>query len=207
MPVVLTQEHAAFAGQDFGRERFANQRRMCNLRESQEAYADFLFYQNKRFGWSKGIGDDFQGNSELLEIFINLLVKSGYVERIFSVLALAIEDLVMYGFDTASAGFFMLAEIPLSQRDPQNAQQFKRTLRGTEPGWELKWTVKGFYESYGCTTYRHEWLIFKVYRLDDGLDCERVTLRHAYDEWLFVQTVCDEIGMRDRQVTKANDKL
>jgi len=70
-----------------------------------------------------------------------------YVERIFSVLALAIEDLVMYGFETASAGFFMLAEIPLSQRDPQNAQRFKRTLRGTEPGWELKWTGKGFYES------------------------------------------------------------
>lgn len=72
---------------------------------------------------------------------------SDYVERIFSVLALAIEDLVMYGFETASAGFFMLAEIPLSQRDPQNAQRFKRTLRGTEPGWELKWTGKGFYES------------------------------------------------------------
>ena len=77
MSIVLTQEHAAFAGQDFGRERFANQSRMCHLRGSEEAYADFLFYQNKRFGRSKSIGNDLQDNSKLLEIFINLLVKSG----------------------------------------------------------------------------------------------------------------------------------
>lgn len=70
-----------------------------------------------------------------------------YIERVFSVLALTIEEVIMYGFQNSLDGPLAIAEIPLEQRDPANAQRFKRTLRGSEPTWQLKWTSKGFYES------------------------------------------------------------
>lgn len=70
-----------------------------------------------------------------------------YVERVFSIVALAIEELVMYGFERSMKGSIGIAETPIEQRDPTNSQRFKRMLRGTEPTWQLKWTGKGFYES------------------------------------------------------------
>lgn len=72
---------------------------------------------------------------------------SGYIERVFSVLALAIEELIMYGFQRSLTGPIAIVETPLGQRNPINAQRFRRTLRDHEPTWHLKWTVKGFYES------------------------------------------------------------
>jgi hypothetical protein len=72
---------------------------------------------------------------------------STYVERIFNTLALAIEELVMYGFSTITKGSMAIAEIPRENRNPQNAQRFKLTLRGYETVWEFKWSGKGFYES------------------------------------------------------------
>ena len=82
----------------------------------------------------------------MIEPQINGEPVSGYVERIFDVLALAIEDIV-YGFTKVTLGSLAIAEIPLSHRDPSNAQRFRRTLPGTEPLWEFRWTGKGFYES------------------------------------------------------------
>jgi hypothetical protein len=49
--------------------------------------------------------------------------------------------------EVAGLNHKLLVEIPLGQTEAQNAQRFNRTLLGTEPGWELKWTGKGFYES------------------------------------------------------------
>lgn len=70
-----------------------------------------------------------------------------YVERVFSILALAIEEVIMYGLQRSQTGVITIGETPLEQRDPINAQRFKMTLRGSEPAWQLKWTGKGFYES------------------------------------------------------------
>jgi hypothetical protein len=83
----------------------------------------------------------------MIEPQINGEAVSAYVERIFSVLSLAIEEIIMYGFTKVTLGSLAIAEIPLSQRNPANAQRFRRTLRGVEPLWEFRWTGKGFYES------------------------------------------------------------
>jgi len=72
---------------------------------------------------------------------------SEYVERVFSILALAIEEVIMYGFQRSLMDAIAIVEIPLEQRNPDNAQRFRRTLRDSEPTWQLKWTGKGFYES------------------------------------------------------------
>jgi hypothetical protein len=60
---------------------------------------------------------------------------------------LAIEEVIMYGFQESLTGAIAIVEIPLEQRNPINAQRFKRTLRDSEPTWQLKWTGKGFYDS------------------------------------------------------------
>ena len=83
----------------------------------------------------------------MTEPLINGESVSAYVERIFSVLALAVEEVIMYGFTRTTLGSLAIAEISLSQRNPLNAQRFRRTLSGTEPSWEFRWTGKGFYES------------------------------------------------------------
>ena len=72
---------------------------------------------------------------------------STYIERIFSILALAIEEVIMYGFQRSLTDSIAIVEIPLAQRNPINAQRFKRTLRDSEPTWQLKWTARSFYES------------------------------------------------------------
>jgi hypothetical protein len=70
-----------------------------------------------------------------------------YVDRVFSVLALAIEEIIVYGFQRRLTGAIAIVEIPPDQRNPLNAQRFKRTLRDSEPTWQLTWTGKGFYQS------------------------------------------------------------
>jgi hypothetical protein len=72
---------------------------------------------------------------------------SEYVERVFSILALAIEEVIMYGFQRSLTGPITIVETQPGQRDPINAQRFRRTLRDSEPTWQLKWTGKGFYET------------------------------------------------------------
>jgi len=72
---------------------------------------------------------------------------SEYVERVFSILALTVEELIMYGFQRSLTGPIAIVEIPLEQRNPINAQRFRRTLRDSAPTWRLEWTGKGFYES------------------------------------------------------------
>lgn len=72
---------------------------------------------------------------------------SEYAERVFSILARTIEELITYGFQRSLTGSISIVEIPPARRDSLNAQRFKRTLRDTEPTWQLKWTGKGFYES------------------------------------------------------------
>lgn len=84
---------------------------------------------------------------EMIEPQIEGTPLSEYIDRIFGTLALAIEDLIMYGFQSNPTGSMALAEIPLPQRDPQNAQRFRWTLRGSEPTWQLRWTGKDFYQS------------------------------------------------------------
>src|SRR5579885_3017934 len=83
----------------------------------------------------------------MIEPLIGSEPVSEFAGRVFSILALAIEEVIMYGFQRTLTGPIAIAEVPLGQRNPANAQRFRRTLRGSEPLWELKWTGKGFYES------------------------------------------------------------
>jgi len=87
------------------------------------------------------------GVVSMLEPLIGNEPVSAYVERVFSTLALAIEEVIMYGFQRSLTGPVAIAEIPLQQRNPENVQRFKRVSRDSEPLWQLKWTGKGFYES------------------------------------------------------------
>lgn len=87
------------------------------------------------------------GEVSMVEPLIGSEPVTEYAERVFSLLALAIEEIIVYGFQRSQSGPLAIAEIPLEKRDPANAQRFKRTLRGSEPTWQLKWTGKGFYES------------------------------------------------------------
>ncbi len=95
---------------------------------------------NIRYKFSDGV-------VSMIEPLIGAEPVSEYAERVFSILALAIEEVIMYGFQRNLTGPMAIAEIPLEQRNPINAQRFRRTLRDTEPIWQLKWTGKGFYES------------------------------------------------------------
>ena len=70
-----------------------------------------------------------------------------YIERVFSILALAIEEIIMYGFQRSMTGSIGIVEIPCNQRDPVNAQRFKGGWRASEPIWRLTWTGKSFYDS------------------------------------------------------------
>jgi len=72
---------------------------------------------------------------------------SEYIERVFSILALAIEEVIMYGFQRSITGSIGVVEIPRDKRDPVNAQRFKGGWRASEPMWQLTWTGKSFYES------------------------------------------------------------
>jgi hypothetical protein len=83
----------------------------------------------------------------MVEPLIGSEPVSEYVERVFSILALAIEEVIMYGFQRSLTGSIAIVENPPEQRNPINAQRFRRTLRDSEPTWELKWTGRGFYES------------------------------------------------------------
>jgi hypothetical protein len=87
------------------------------------------------------------GVVSMVEPLIGSEPVSEYVERVFSILALAIEEVIMFGFQRSLSDAIAIVEISLKQRDPMNAQRFKRTLRDSEPTWQLKWTGKGFYES------------------------------------------------------------
>jgi hypothetical protein len=87
------------------------------------------------------------GVVSMVEPLIGAEPVGEYVERVFSILALAIEEVTMYGFQRSLTGPIAIAEIPLEQRNPINAQRFRRTLRDSEPTWQLKWTGKGFYGS------------------------------------------------------------
>jgi hypothetical protein len=87
------------------------------------------------------------GVVSMVEPLIGSEPVSEYVERVFSILALAIQEVIMYGFQRSLTGPIAIAETPPEQRDPINAQRFRRTLRNSEPAWQLEWTGKGFYES------------------------------------------------------------
>jgi hypothetical protein len=95
---------------------------------------------NVKYAFSNGV-------VTMVEPLIGGEPVSIYTERIFSTVALVIEEVVMYGFQSRLMGSMAIAEIPREQRNPINAQRFKRTLRDTEPSWQLKWTGNGFYES------------------------------------------------------------
>jgi hypothetical protein len=41
----------------------------------------------------------------------------------------------------------MIDEIPLTARDPNNAQRFKMNMKGRGVEWHITWSGKGFYES------------------------------------------------------------
>ncbi|MGB8478618.1 MAG: hypothetical protein WCE63_07235 [Acidobacteriaceae bacterium] len=83
----------------------------------------------------------------MIEPHINGMTVSEYVDKIYNVVALAVEELVVYGFQNTPNQILGIAEIPLAQRVQNNAQRFKRTMQGYEEFWQLKWSGKGFYES------------------------------------------------------------
>ncbi|HSY66706.1 MAG TPA: DUF6602 domain-containing protein [Terriglobales bacterium] len=95
---------------------------------------------NVKYTFSNGV-------VSMVEPLIEGKPVSEYVARVFSILALAIEEVIMYGFQRSLMGPIAIVETPLEQRNPINAQRFRRTLRGTEVAWQLKWTGKGFYDS------------------------------------------------------------
>jgi hypothetical protein len=71
-----------------------------------------------------------------------------YVEEVFSVVVLTVENLIMYGFQRGVAGgLARIVEIPVAKRNQVNAQRFERSFAATDQAWQLKWTGKGFYES------------------------------------------------------------
>jgi hypothetical protein len=53
----------------------------------------------------------------------------------------------MYGLKGQAKDSMMIDEIPIPSRNPQNAQRFKRNIRGGGVEWDLVWTGKGFYKS------------------------------------------------------------
>ena len=83
----------------------------------------------------------------MIEPQIGGLTVTEYIDRTYNVVALAIEELVVYGFQSMPGQVLGIAEIPLDQRVKSNAQRFHRTMRGYEEFWQLKWSGKGFYES------------------------------------------------------------
>jgi hypothetical protein len=141
-------------------ERFA---KGCERNEGK--YPELVAYLRKLRPWLLDIDEQFRklrvegwnlpnvkyafgdGVVSMVEPLIGSEPVSEYVERVFSILALAIEEVIMYGFQRSLNGAIAIVEIPLKQRDPVNAQRFKRTLRDSEPTWQLEWTGKGFYES------------------------------------------------------------
>jgi hypothetical protein len=70
-----------------------------------------------------------------------------YIERVFSILALAIEELTAFGFQKALKGSMVLAEVSRALRDSLQGQRFKLTIDGMEPAWLLTFTGRSFYES------------------------------------------------------------
>jgi hypothetical protein len=87
------------------------------------------------------------GAVSMIEPMINGEPVSDYVQRAFSTVVLAIEELIMHGLQMSVKGNMAIVEIPHHLRDPMSVQRFKRTLRDSEPAWQLMWTGKGFYES------------------------------------------------------------
>jgi hypothetical protein len=81
------------------------------------------------------------------ELEIDNLPVVEYAENLFSDVAVGLEELIMYALQGQSKGSLMIDEIPLSSRNPQNPQRFKRNIRGMGVEWALKWSGKGFYES------------------------------------------------------------
>ena len=81
------------------------------------------------------------------ELKIDNLPVAEYAERVFSDIAIGLEELIMYALQGRTQGSLMIDEIPLASRDPQNPQRFKRSVKGMGTPWELKWSGKGFYES------------------------------------------------------------
>ncbi len=72
---------------------------------------------------------------------------TAYIDGIYNVVCLAIEELLAYGFQSMPNQILEIAEIPPDQRNPAVAERFKRTMRGYDPLYELKWTGRGFYKS------------------------------------------------------------
>jgi hypothetical protein len=51
---------------------------------------------------------------------------------------------ILYGFQRGLQGSIAIVETPQEQRNPINAQRFRRTLRGSEQTWQLKVDRQGF---------------------------------------------------------------
>jgi hypothetical protein len=81
------------------------------------------------------------------EMKISNLPVVEYAERVFSDIAIGLEELVMYALQGQCTGGLVIDEIPIGSRNPQNPQRFKRNLRGMGSPWEMRWSGKGFYES------------------------------------------------------------
>jgi hypothetical protein len=95
---------------------------------------------NVKYTFSNGV-------VSMVEPMIESEPVSEYAGRVFSILALAIEEVIMYGFQRSLSGPIVIVETPPGQRNPINAQRFRRTLRNSEPTWQLNWSGKDFYES------------------------------------------------------------
>jgi hypothetical protein len=152
---LINIEHMADREQRFAKDCERNEAKHPELVAYLRKLRPYLLDIREQFrkvrveGWNlPGVRYTFSdGVVSMVEPLIEGEAVSEYVERVFSILALAIEEIIMYSFQRSLPGPIAIAEIPLEQRNPINAQRFKTTLRNSEPIWQLKWTGKGFYES------------------------------------------------------------
>ena len=115
-----------------------------------------LFKRMRFGGWNLpsiryDVVDDLQ---VMIEPQIDGSNISFFMKDLLSVLGLAIEDLVVYGFQREMKSPMAIEEIPLDKRGPQNAQRFRVAMRGSGD-WKLKWTGSNFYESSAVRRNSH----------------------------------------------------
>jgi hypothetical protein len=107
------------------------------------------FKEMRYSGWNipNIIYVDSEGTKAMKEPKVDDVPVAEYVEGVFDTLVLGVEELCIEGLQRKTLGMLMIDEIPLTARDPNNAQRFKMNMKGHGVEWHITWSGKGFYES------------------------------------------------------------
>jgi len=107
------------------------------------------FKEMRYSGWNipNIIYVDSEGTKAMKEPKVDDVPVAEYVEGVFDTLVLGVEELCIEGLQRKTLGMLMIDEIPLTARDPNNAQRFKMNMKGRGVEWHITWSGKGFYES------------------------------------------------------------